>query len=80
MDEDIKRLENEICLNSINVNNQTVVNLVQKQNELVNLRNEKIEGVMLRSKCRYMDLGEKTYKLFFLVWKLEIIQVKLSIN
>ena len=39
--EDIKRLENEICLNGINVNNQTVVNLVQKQNELVNLRNEK---------------------------------------
>ena len=71
---------NEICLKSINVNNQTVVNLVQKQNELVNLRNEKIEGVMLRSKCRYMDLGEKPTNYFFLVWKLEIIQVKLSIN
>ena len=42
-----------------NVNSQTVVNLVQKQNELVNLRNEKIEDVMLRSKCRYMDLGKK---------------------
>ena len=41
LEEDIKRLENEICLNGINVNNQTVVNLVQKQNELVNLRNEK---------------------------------------
>ena len=65
LEEDIKRLENEICLNSINVNNQTVVNLVQKQNELVNLRNEKIEGVMLRSKCRYMDLGEKPTNYFF---------------
>ena len=65
MEEDIKRLENEICLNSINVNNQTVVNLVQKQNELVNLRNEKIEGVMLRSKCRYMNLGEKPTNYFF---------------
>ena len=42
LEEDIKRLENEICLNGINVINQTVVNLVQKQNELVNLRNEKI--------------------------------------
>ena len=41
LEEDIKRLENEICLNGINVNNQTVVNLVQKQNEWVNLRNEK---------------------------------------
>ena len=79
LEEDIKRLENEICLNGINVNNQTVVNLVQKQNELVNLRNEKIEGVMLRSKCRYMDLGENL-QIIFLVWKLEIIQVKLLIN
>ena len=65
MEEDIKRLKNEICLNGINVNYQTVVNLVQKQNELVNLRNEKIEGVMLRSKCRYMDLGEKPTNYFF---------------
>ena len=65
LEEDIKRLENEICLNGINVNNQTVVNLVQKQNELVNLRNEKIEDVMLRSKCRYMDRGEKPTNYFF---------------
>ena len=65
LEEDIKRLEKEICLNGINVNNQTVVNLVQKQNELVNLRNEKIEGVMLRSKCRYMDLGDKPTNYFF---------------
>ena len=65
LEEDIKRLENEICLNCINVNNQTFVNLVQKQNELVNLRNEKIEGVMLRSKCRYMDLGEKPTNYVF---------------
>ena len=65
LEEDIKRLENEICLNGINVINQTLVNLVQKQNELINLRNEKIEGVMLRSKCRYMDLGEKPTNYFF---------------
>ena len=38
---------------------------MQKQNELVNLRNEKIEGVMLRSKCRNMDLGEKPTNYFF---------------
>ena len=37
-----QRLENEIhvCLNGKNVNNQTAFNLVQKQNESVNLRNE----------------------------------------
>ena len=65
LEEGIKRLENEIRLNGINVINQTVVNIVQKQNELVNLRNEKIEGVMLRSKYRYIDLGEKPTNYFF---------------
>ena len=66
LEEDIKRLENEICLNGTNVYNQTVVNLVQKQNELVNLRNKKkIEGVMLRAKCRFMNLGEKPTNYFF---------------
>ena len=61
---------------------------MQKQNELVNLRNEKIEGVMLRSKCRYMDLGEKPTNYFFSLEtrnykskvNVSIIQVKLSIN
>ena len=39
--------------------------MVQKQNQLINVRNEKIEGVMLRSKYRYMDLGEKPTNYFF---------------
>ena len=65
LEEDIKRLENELFENGININNQTVANLVQKQNQLINVRNGKIEGVMLRSKCRYMDLGEKPTNYFF---------------
>ena len=65
LEEDIKRLEYELYGNDININNQTVADLVQKQNQLINVRNEKIEGVMLRSKCRYMDLGEKPTKYFF---------------
>ena len=65
LEEDIKRLENELYENGININNQTVADLVQKQNQLINVRNEKIEGVMLRSKCRYMDLGEKPTNYFF---------------
>ena len=32
---------------------------MQKQNQLISVRNEKIEGIVLRSKCRFMDLGEK---------------------
>ena len=65
LEEDIKHLENELYENGININNQTVADLVQKQNQLINVRNEKIEGVMLRSKCRYMDLGEKPTNYFF---------------
>ena len=65
LEEDIKRLENELYENGININNQTVADLVQKQSQLINVRNEKIEGVMLRSKCRYMDLGEKPTNYFF---------------
>ena len=65
LEEDIKRLENELCGNGVNINNQTVVNLVQKQNQLIDVRNEKIEGVMLKLKLRYMDLGEKPTNYLF---------------
>ena len=50
-------------------------NLVQKQNQLIKVRNEKIEGVMLRSTCRYMDLGENSTN-YFLNLKIEIIPAK----
>ena len=39
--------------------------LSQKKATLTELRESKIEGVMLRSKCRYQDLGEKPTKYFF---------------
>ena len=46
LEEDIKCLENELCENGININNQTVVDSMQKQNQLIYVRNERIEGVM----------------------------------
>ena len=46
LEADIKRLENELYENGININNQTVAVSVQKQNQLLILRNEKIEGIM----------------------------------
>ena len=49
----------------MNINNQSVAEFVQKQNQLIDVRNEKIEGVMLRSKRRYMDPGEKPTDYFF---------------
>ena len=38
---------------------------MQKKNEFIELRNKKIEGVMLRSRSRYEGLGEKPSNYFF---------------
>ena len=38
--------------------------LDEKKNALSDIRNIKTEGVMLRSKCRYKELGEKTSGYF----------------
>ena len=50
--------------------------LSQKKAALIELRKSKIEGVMLRSKCRYQDLGEKPTKYFFLINKTGNTQIK----
>ena len=38
---------------------------MQKKGELIELRNERTEGVMLRSQSQFEDLGEKPSKYFF---------------
>ena len=38
---------------------------MQKKNELIELRNKRIEGVMLRSRSQYEDFGEKPSNYFF---------------
>ena len=59
MEEDIKNIEAKITsrLNEITEDDLNI--LEGKKNTLSELRNIKIEGVMLRSKCRYEELGEK---------------------
>ena len=59
MEKDIINIEakitnrlNEITKNEINI-------LEEKKNALSDLRKIKTEGVMLRSRCRYEELGEK---------------------
>ena len=37
----------------------------QKKERLNQIRNEKLEGVMLRSRSRYEDIGEKTTNCCF---------------
>ena len=48
-----------------NADEDKIVNLARKKETLIEIRKEKIEGVMLRSRSRYQDLGEKPSKCFF---------------
>lgn len=59
MEEDIKNIEAKITsrLNEITEDDLNI--LEGKKNALSELRKIKIEGVMLRSRCRYEELGEK---------------------
>ena len=65
LENEIKTLENEINLNFNNINEGKVLDLIRKKDQLSNIRKDKIEGVMLRSRCRYQDLGEKPTNYFF---------------
>ena len=66
-----KQLENEIQLLEQSVMNNLneasaddIKTLDDKRNLLVELRKVKIEGTILRSRCRYEDLGEKPSSYF----------------
>ena len=66
-----KHLENEIQLLEQSVMNNLneasaddIKTLDDKRNLLVELRKVKIEGTILRSRCRYEDLGEKPSSYF----------------
>lgn len=65
LENEISILEEEIGNNFINVNFEKIQILTQMKDRLVDIRKEKTEGVILRSKCRYQDLGEKPSKYFF---------------
>ena len=43
---------------------EEILLLNEKKETLAEIRKKKIEGVMLRSRCRYEDLGEKPTKYF----------------
>ena len=64
LEKEINMLEQEINDNLINISQEKLQLLEQKKINVVNIRRQKIEGVMLRSKCRYQDLGEKPTEYF----------------
>ena len=65
LEEEILDLETRINDNLCNVTDQTIQTLSQKKIRLTEIRKTKIDGVMLRSRTRYQDLGEKPTKYFF---------------
>ena len=64
LEDDIKGIENDINNNFQNIDVEKLESLSQKKSRLIEIRKQKIEGVMLRSRCRYQDLGEKPSKYF----------------
>lgn len=65
LESEVKQLEDELNENLQNISQEKIQQMQQTKAKLVNIRQQKIEGVMLRSKCRYQDLGEKPTKYFF---------------
>jgi hypothetical protein len=64
LEKEIENLEKQISENHQTIDEQILIELSNKKSDLENIRKVKLEGVMLRSKCRYEDMGEKTSKYF----------------
>ena len=62
MEEEISKLEEDINSDLLNIELEKIQKLAQVKERLVEMRKEKLDGVMLRSRCRYQDLGEKPSK------------------
>ena len=65
LEKDIESLESETNANFNNVDEQKIQDLTTKKEQLTNIRKEKPDGIMLRSKCRFQVLGEKPTNYFF---------------
>ena len=65
LEQEINELEEIINNDFSNADEDKIVNLARKKKTLIEKRKEKIEGVMLWSRSRYQDLGEKPSKYFF---------------
>lgn len=62
---EIRVLEEEINNNFLSLADEKILKLAEKKEKLAEIRKEKIDGVMMRSRSRYQDLGEKPTKYFF---------------
>ena len=65
LEKEIKEIENKIIANLDDISEEQLQHLDQKNLRLNEIRNEKLGGVLLRSRTRYEDLGEKPTNYFF---------------
>ena len=65
LEKEIKDLEDNINTNFSHKIHEQLNTLAQNKNSLEEIRKAKIQGVMLRSRVRYEELGEKPTKYFF---------------
>ena len=64
LESEIKVIEDEINNNLINMSEERLQEYERKKNTLNEIRNEKKAGIMLRSRSRYEESGEKPTKYF----------------
>ena len=64
LDEEITKIEENININLLNTDANELNILEDKKTRLQEIRQKKLEGVILRSKCRYEDMSEKPTKYF----------------
>ena len=67
LEQEIKIIEDEVNANFINMSGEILDNLETKKTMLYDIQKDKIEGMVLRSRSRYEDLGEKPTQYFFLI-------------
>ena len=65
LEQEMKIIEDEVNTNFINMSDEILDNLETKKTMLYDIQKDKIEGMMLRSRSRYEDLGEKPTQYFF---------------
>ena len=66
LEQEIKILEDEVNANFLNMTEENLNDLENKKSSLNEIQKEKIEVVMLRSRSRYEDLGEKPTRYFLI--------------
>ena len=78
LSEEINQLQKEI-MEDVNVPNKTKTKkLQQRQQDLVDLRKRKIDGMMIRSRNRWYEKGEKNSSYFFHLEKRNFTEKKIN--